>query len=719
MSKTVWERCDYCNELVRCNEANPRKSMANHQNKPVCYQKPSFKKQKIANHGIALKENESAVEDMDRNVERNGAMKMDIHMLQREIQVLPLPEFLEEYVFQDPALNEQHNQLPAEMDISSDRETKKMFGKTLVFRNDDEDFVYKDEDAPQPSFAPFLFQKKLEKDYFDELKRNRNARSQRRSKSELGSQVGLKPVDSVVLDLAYIHSVKKGFTTSGVDDMLSLMDQITQITFNRTVNKTQWRTTKKSYDKFVDVFSPLKRPEFVLPSEMYGQDDKGKSLRPYYGVSVHILEEIGFELLKVKNVKDSFVYEYEHMQNSNGDHLTGPFHTAERFKRLDSFVKKHHGEDAVPLCLALYSDPTKLNPTMTRNAHPVYLSILNILHSKPIFVGFVPYGVHNFDILEDLLSVNKRINVNKLKDEILGCLRPSDMMRFFEFLLDPLFDLAENGIAWQVGRGIESEIRRFIPFLVSLLGDELMQAERSGCSYQCKNYSCGRCLRKNCFSFHNDTINNDNTMGSYVTFQYNNRDHQSFVLPYKISGLKVTDNSERMSTKQKILEFSVMTNLYVFDEDDGDWYNIETSPHKVYVNAKLKKRLSSTTYKVCSIQRKRGVRINTNEVLPLDDDRLQDLTTIRRPFSGLCNFELGGTWKKAVVVRDSDNQIDVVYDDGDIENNIPHNRFIYLEAPRKDYQMNILSEGKLSILLRRIEHFRSTGAKMYVWYECM
>ena len=223
MSKTVWERCDYCNELVRCNEANPRKSMANHQNKPVCYQKPSFKKQKIANHGIALKENESAVEDMDRNVERNGAMKMDIHMLQREIQVLPLPEFLEEYVFQDPALNEQHNQLPAEMDISSDRETKKMFGKTLVFRNDDEDFVYKDEDAPQPSFAPFLFQKKLEKDYFDELKRNRNARSQRRSKSELGSQVGLKPVDSVVLDLAYIHSVKKGFTTSGVDDMLSLM----------------------------------------------------------------------------------------------------------------------------------------------------------------------------------------------------------------------------------------------------------------------------------------------------------------------------------------------------------------------------------------------------------------------------------------------------------------------------------------------------------------
>ena len=707
MSKTVWELCDYCNEPVRCNVSNPRQSMANHQNKPVCYQKPiSNKRKKIANHDSAVSNNDV----VEPNVE-SGPMKMDIYTLAQEMQVLPFPEFLEEFVFQDPVLPERNKLSQAEMDISLDQETTKHFGKSLVFRNDDEELVYKDQNSQQPSFEPYLFQKKLENDYFDELKRNRNARSQRRSKSELNAQVGLKPVDSVVMDLAYIHSVKKGFTTSGVDDILSLMDEITQVSFNRTVNKTQWRTTKKNYDKFVEVFSPLKRPEFVLPSEMYGKDDRGKLLRPYYGVAVNILEEIGFELLKVRNVNEMFVFQYEHIEDSDGNNLTGPFHTAERFKRLDSFVKEHHGEDAVPLCLALYSDPTKLNPTMTRNAHPVYLTILNILQSKPIFVGFVPYGVHNFDILEDLISVNKRINVNKLKDEILGCLRPSDMMRFFEFLLDPLFDLQENGIAWQVGRGIEAEIRRFIPFLVALLGDELIQAERSGCSFQCKNYSCGRCLRKNCFSFYKETNTNDYKMGSYVTFLYNSRIYQSFILPYTISGFKVTDDAEKKSNKNKTLEFSVMNNLFVLDTD-GEWYDIQAFPHKVYVNAKIKKSLSSKTYTVFSIQRKMGVRINTNDVLSLEDDKIKDLATVRRPFCGLCNFGLGGTWKKAVVVRDVENLIDVVYDDGDIETNIPNNRFIYLEAPRKDYQMNILSEGKLSILLRRIEHFRSTGNKI-------
>ena len=723
MPKSEWVFCNLCNEAVKCNVSNPRKSMANHQNKPVCYQKSISKKQKITNHGDGVSNN-----DVVKPTVESGPMNMDIHTLPEGIEVLPLQEFLEENVFKDPVLREQNNQLSQnEMEISSDRETKKLFGQSLVFRNDDEDLVYKDENCQQPSFEPYLFQNKLEKDYFDELKRNRNARSQRRSKSELNAQVGLKPVDSVVMDLAYIHSVKKGFTTSGVDDILSLMDEITQVSFNRTVNKTQWRTTKKNYDKFVDVFSPLKRPEFVLPSEMYGKDDRGKLLRPYYGVAVNISEEIGFELLKVRNVNEMFVFEYEHSENSNGNHLTGPFQTAERFKRLDSFVKQQHGEDAVPLCLALYSDPTKLNPTMTRNAHPVYLTILNILQSKPIFVGFVPHGVHNFDILEDLLSVNKRINVNKLKDEILGCLRPSDMMRFFEFLLDPLFDLAENGIVWQVGRGKEAEIRRFIPFLVALLGDELIQAERSGCSFQCKNYSCGRCLRKNCFSFYNETTNNDFTMGSYVTFTYNNGEYQSFILPYTISGLKLTDDLEKKSNKQKTLEFSVMTNLLVLDEVDGEWYNIEKFPHKVYVNAKIKKRLTSKTYDICSIQRNMGVCINTNDVLSIEDDDVKDLTTVRRPFCGLCNFGLGGSWKKAVVVRDAENLIDVVYDDGDMETNIPNNRFIYLDAPRKDYQMNILAEGKLSILLRRIEHFRSTCNKIFItnlsnlctYYACM
>jgi hypothetical protein len=42
---------------------------------------------------------------------------------------------------------------------------------------------------------------------------------------------------------------------------------------------------------------------------MYGSDDNGDPLRPYYGVSVDILEEISFALLNIDNVKENFAFE--------------------------------------------------------------------------------------------------------------------------------------------------------------------------------------------------------------------------------------------------------------------------------------------------------------------------------------------------------------------------------------------------------------------------
>jgi len=692
--------------------ANPNKSMQRHQQLPKCVKElPSLKLQKISHHSTAMKENDSE----GVIVEPNDPMNMDIHILPKGSQVLPFPEFLEEYVYNDPSKAiEQNDIFPVAMDIPSERERSRMFGTSLLIENhDDEVLVYKNPNVRQPSFEPYIFQKRLQTYYFDELLRQRRVRNQRRSRSELDANVGLKSVDSIVLDLLYIHSIRKRFTISEVDKFLSLMDDITTVSYAKTVNKTQWRTTKKNYDKFIDIFSPLSRPEYALPPGMYGTNDpEGNPILPYYGVSVHILEEIGFELLRVKTVREDFVFEHEPMENSNGERLTGPFQTAKKFKELDNYVKNRHGEDAVALCLALYSDPTKLNPTMSRNVHPVYLTILNIRQSKPIFVGFIPYEVHDIATLEDYLSKNKLINVNKLKDEILGCLKSSDMMRFFEFLFDPLFDLSDNGIVWQVGRGSDAETRRFIPFIVDQLGDELIQSERTGCSYQCKNFSCGRCLRKNCFSFYNPPIDNDFSMGSYVTFKYHNKEYQSFIIPYSIRRLHVTKDAQ----KRKIIAFSELANVHILNEHNNQWYDIVTFDHtKVYVDTTIKKGMSTMTYRVHSIERNKGVRISSKTLLALEDVDIKDLTTLRRPFYGLCNFGLGGTWRNALVIRDS-RDIDVLYDDGDIEKDIPKSRFIYFDAPRNDYQMNMFSEGKLSILLRQIEHFRTTGTTGLILY---
>jgi hypothetical protein len=103
---------------------------------------------------------------------------------------------------------------------------------------------------------------------------------------------------------------------------------------------------------------------------------------------------------------------------------------------------------------------------MSRQTHPVYLTILNIWGGKStIFIGYIPHKAYNIDVLEDLLTKNKKININSLKDEIISLLGPSDMMHFYDTVLEPLFRYL-NGIVFQVGRGEDREIRRFFPFLV-------------------------------------------------------------------------------------------------------------------------------------------------------------------------------------------------------------------------------------------------------------
>ena len=118
MSKqTELLRCRYCNQLVRCNAANPTKSMQRHQQLPKCVQElPSLKLQKITHQSTAIKENnaEGVI------VEPNGPMNMDIHIVPKGSQVLPFPEFLEEYVYNDPVLASEQKLLPTAMDVSYD-----------------------------------------------------------------------------------------------------------------------------------------------------------------------------------------------------------------------------------------------------------------------------------------------------------------------------------------------------------------------------------------------------------------------------------------------------------------------------------------------------------------------------------------------------------------------------------------------------------------------
>ena len=207
--------------------------------------------------------------------------------------------------------------------------------------------------------------------------------------------------------------------------------------------------------------------------------------------------------------------------------------------------------------------------------------------------------------------------------------------------------------------------------------------------------------------------------GSYVTFQYNNCDYESYIVPYNISSLNVTEDSTKTTTKEtRTISLTNFTDVYVLNERDNQWYDIKKIDQtEVYVDTKVKKveERKSTIYKVKSIQRNRGVRINAQTSFAIEDVNIKNLITSRRPYHGLCNFGLGGTWKNAVIVRvssdlnDINGHLDVLYDDGDMETNIPRDRFVCFDLPRNDSQMNRFSEGKLAILLRRIKHFSETG----------
>ena len=80
--------------------------MSTHQNMPICYEVPSIKNRSVKGNDCGGGISES-----------NGPMNMNIHILPQSIPVLPLPEFLEAHVFNDPASSEMSNISSAAMVI--------------------------------------------------------------------------------------------------------------------------------------------------------------------------------------------------------------------------------------------------------------------------------------------------------------------------------------------------------------------------------------------------------------------------------------------------------------------------------------------------------------------------------------------------------------------------------------------------------------------------
>jgi hypothetical protein len=266
-----------------------------------------------------------------------------------EEKTRPFEDYLEQEIYNDHSDAQPNFILASAINETNDineiqsHPSRAMYGASLITKKETE-WVFKDVESPnetllqqQPFFGAFLFQMKLEEKYFKKIEKSTVKIRKRRTKQEIERNTTLEPVNATSMALIYSYSIRNGLSRNGVDNLLELVDNVTRLEFNKTINKLQWRSIRSNFDKInSNVFSPIQRPEFILPPAIYGTRDKreARPLQPYYGVNFDIVEEISFALMQVENVKDNFVFEYQEMKNERDDRLYGPFHSAEWFQEF-------------------------------------------------------------------------------------------------------------------------------------------------------------------------------------------------------------------------------------------------------------------------------------------------------------------------------------------------------------------------------------------------
>ena len=769
----IIKQCPHCKRKVEGRTDNMDATMQRHMNSKWCVPYESFVMQSdhdrsnIQSPNIQSYHGPNIQSYQSHNSQNPNSSGMDVQVESVNPNVvLPVDQFADTYVWNEDVNAEPNHRLMGDNDTTTsfdptnqkknDTTTsfdttnqKKMYGHSLVYEKDNE-ILFKrptvcEQKFVQPCFDGYFFQQKLEKRFLTKL-HNMEFRKLRRSKEELEQNVERKSVDSDIAALIYIYATKQALSKNAVEDLLKLLNVVSNIAFKQNLNILSWKPMRKFFDQFADVFSPIKKPKFVLPAEIYeSKDENVRRSEPYYGVSFDIVEEVGLAMMKVDNVKQDFIFDYEELQDKLGRRL-GAFHTANRFKNFSEHIKKEYGDDAVPLCITLYSDGTKLNQSMSRNAHPVYFSVLNIVGNdslKANFLGYIPHKVHNKEVLDDMLTVNKKIKTNQaLKDEINQCLEPSDMLRFYEYAFNPLLkhSIDKNGIVLQVGRGDQREVRRFFPFLVGLLGDQPIQDDRAGVSFRAYHFSCCRCLRENCFSFYRSCDYNI-CFGAKVIFDYSHRGRvtegiESHIVPHEVQSIVVAtkanvkkdDNHiilENLDNVETLVDIDpneeALNSLNAINphlqENTKKWINVLSSRYELVRHAPVRINTEpKKIYTLISINWTTGVTLPNGDSISTDNKSVTNMLFKKATVKGYCNYKLTGQWLKGVMIGSDEKSkiVEIFYDGGFKESKVPSNRFIVTDALRNSSQMNIISKGRESVLLRRITHSEKEETNLLV-----
>jgi hypothetical protein len=378
----------------------------------------------------------------------------------------------------------------------------------------------------------------------------------------------------------------------------------------------------------------------------------------------------------------------------------------------------------------VYSDSTKLNPSGSRTEDPISVYILNACDKEktPILIGYNPCSVNKIK-LNGLLK-QRKITDKSMASTIRYNTKLENKRQYLWTVMEPLMKYQKTGVLYQVGRGTDSKIYRFFPFVVSLNADQPEQDLRGGSTHKKGHMQCCTCTRENCMSFYRKPLpgldNNIVPFGCRVKFSRNRYTSTGYVCPFAVNKIEFKQIDEDFDWVDP--EIKELDNDMVFQNpNDDQWYLI--SDHKTFkediLRAKcyIKMSLHDTVeYIITKLEWKAGIvddtinnRSNQRAVYLIDDVVIREF--ISPPKVGFANIRSSGMWQEAVVVGvNLSGAFKVFYTaDGEVELNVRSEYFIPTGGVlRDDDKFEMVSKGLAAAEQKQIDHCVSHGKRLRV-----
>ena len=399
--------------------------------------------------------------------------------------------------------------------------------------------------------------------------------------------------------------------------------------------------------------------------------------------------------------------------------------------------------------LKVYTDSTKVNPSSSRVEDPISVYVLNASDEEkiPILVGFNPGVSSNKIKLNGLLKL-RNITDKTMISTVRYNTKVETKRQFLFSVMEPLMmHQKTTGISYQVGRGIDSKVYRFFPFVVSFNADQIDQDLKAGSSHKKAHMQCNLCTLENCLCFYKKPFprleNNgllpairglrtlprlqnipNIPMGYKVKFSCGHRKSTGFVCPHTVYKIQFKAMDQDFDWVDPTIA-EIDNEMMFKNPEDDKWYLIaeHRTSNKDIIRGKCFLKMSeddTVEYIIIKLEWKVGIlddNIDNNRsqkaVYSIDNVMIDEV--ISSPKIGFSNIRGTGVWEEAVVIGlNSSGSFRVIYtSDGEIELNVPDKFFIPTGGVlRDDAKFEMVAKGLAAAEQEKLDYcVRHNGTK--------